>query len=64
MSIYDKSYNADTDIQFDICATNAHMLPRRVELRLKSGVEAKDLSEVAQEEHLVPLQGGFFMVVL
>lgn len=39
----------------DICVRNTNLLKQTVELKLKSGVEAKDLSEVAQQEHLIPL---------
>lgn len=49
------SFIAKTQGRHEICATNTHLVARQVELRVKSGVEAEDLSEVAQQDHLVPL---------
>ena len=49
------AYTARVEGKFTTCIRNANLLPREIELKLKSGVEAKDLSEVAQKEHLMPL---------
>lgn len=41
--------------RYTTCVLNTNLMPKQIELKLKSGVEAKDLSEVAQKEHLMPL---------
>jgi len=49
------AYTARVEGKYITCVRNANLLAREVELKLKSGVEAKDLSEVAQRDHLMPL---------
>ena len=49
------AYTARMEGKYTTCVRNTNLLAKSVELRLKSGVEAKDLSEVAQKDHLMPL---------
>jgi hypothetical protein len=49
------AYAARIEGKFVTCVRNTNLLPKEIELKLKSGVEAKDLTEVAQREHLMPL---------
>ena len=41
--------------KFWTCLRNTGLVNRLVEVKLKSGVEAKDLSETAQKQHFKPL---------
>ena len=49
------AFTAKFEGQYYTCIRNTDLLMHEVELKLKSGVEAKDLSLVAQRDHLMPL---------
>ena len=49
------AFAAAEDGPYETCVRNADVLDHTVVLKLKSGVEAKDLSDVAQRDHLLPL---------
>jgi hypothetical protein len=49
------AFAAALDGKYETCIRNTDLISHRVVLKLKSGVEALDLTEVAQKEHLRPL---------
>mmetsp|Transcript_1332 Transcript_1332/g.2170 ORF Transcript_1332/g.2170 Transcript_1332/m.2170 type:complete len:200 (-) Transcript_1332:22-621(-) len=48
-------FTAQHDGDYNVCFKNHDMVTRRIHLHLKSGAEAKDLSEIVQRDHLKPL---------
>lgn len=54
--IFKFSFNADQDGSYHVCFYNANDKSVRVMLDFKHGVEAKDYTEVAKREHLMPVE--------
>ncbi|CEG35877.1 transmembrane emp24 domain-containing protein 10-like [Plasmopara halstedii] len=54
--IHKFSFTADTGGSYAVCFVNNNDKPMRVMLDFKHGVEAKDYTEVAKREHLMPVE--------
>ncbi|GMF09782.1 unnamed protein product [Phytophthora lilii] len=54
--IYKFSFTADAGGIYAVCFVNSNDKPVRVMLDFKHGVEAKDYTEVAKREHLMPVE--------
>ncbi|KAJ0408672.1 hypothetical protein ATCC90586_007698 [Pythium insidiosum] len=54
--IHKFSFHADAGGGYSVCFFNANENPVRVMLDFKHGVEAKDYTEVAKREHLMPVE--------
>lgn len=49
------AFVAHMEGEFQTCFTNRDMVSHSVSIKLRSGVEARDLSSIAQKDHLQPL---------
>ncbi|POM80875.1 Putative plasma membrane protein [Phytophthora palmivora] len=54
--IHKFSFTADAGGNFAVCFVNSNDKPVRVMLDFKHGVEAKDYTELAKREHLMPVE--------
>ncbi|KAG6576433.1 transmembrane emp24 domain-containing protein 10-like [Phytophthora cinnamomi] len=54
--IHKFSFTADAGGNYAVCFVNSNDKPVRVMLDFKHGVEAKDYTEVAKREHLMPVE--------
>jgi p24 family protein delta-1 len=54
--IHKFSFHADAAGSYQVCFYNSQDSPARIMLDFKHGVEAKDYTEVAKREHLMPVE--------
>lgn len=55
-------FTADRSGNYKVCFDNKDMVEHRVTIKLRSGVEAKDLTEIVQREHLKPLSAEILRI--